>query len=328
MSKVYPAGWITVPGKGRRWRTAEGEYMMQRPAGGRPGVLEAIRNTWSEADRRLGGWLPGGGTASPVTRAVFPPQSFPQRSKELERATGVSARIVDPEKSPTLVRRVAPQISPRWGENNYANPLLNEVGIAGYRGGATPEERYIEFHELGHLSPKDKKIYSRLGVLGRTAQGVSDATGNLPPVDLAAGMAMQAFDAREEDRAERFAKAHARVGNFQGPKINPDGTSNYGNSLRKEGRELVRSSLQRMGDPFGAVSGARQFVNQIQAGPVKAEIDRVEEELSTMMRSDAYWQRQKTDGVPPEAIELSRKHTNLQERLRELGINHEVGSGQ
>lgn len=58
----YTAGWITVPGKGKRWRTAEGEYLMQRPAGSQPGILQAI-------DRALGGWLPGGGVASPLTRA-------------------------------------------------------------------------------------------------------------------------------------------------------------------------------------------------------------------------------------------------------------------
>lgn len=29
----YTPGWITVPGKGKRWRTADGVYKMQRPAG-------------------------------------------------------------------------------------------------------------------------------------------------------------------------------------------------------------------------------------------------------------------------------------------------------
>ena len=29
----YSEGWITVPGKGRRWRTADGTYMLERPAG-------------------------------------------------------------------------------------------------------------------------------------------------------------------------------------------------------------------------------------------------------------------------------------------------------
>lgn len=29
----YSPGWITVPGKGQRWRTADGTFMLQRPAG-------------------------------------------------------------------------------------------------------------------------------------------------------------------------------------------------------------------------------------------------------------------------------------------------------
>lgn len=67
---TYTAGWITVPGKGKRWRTTEGKYLMQRPAGSAPGVLNAIRSGWSRADAALGGWLPGGGVASPVTAPV------------------------------------------------------------------------------------------------------------------------------------------------------------------------------------------------------------------------------------------------------------------
>lgn len=66
----YTPGWITVPGKGRRWRTAEGNYMMQRPAGSAPGVFGALQSAWSKADKNLGGWLPGGGTANPASKAV------------------------------------------------------------------------------------------------------------------------------------------------------------------------------------------------------------------------------------------------------------------
>lgn len=63
----YTAGWITVPGKGKRWRTADGEYLMQRPAGGMPGVFGSIRDAWRSADKHLGGWLPGGGTGNPLS---------------------------------------------------------------------------------------------------------------------------------------------------------------------------------------------------------------------------------------------------------------------
>lgn len=357
----YSEGWITVPGKGKRWRDSSGKFYLQRPAGSQSffnalggayraldrraggilpgggtgnaassavatgvrraaGVVQSAGRAWSEADRRLGGWLPGGGVASPATRAVTPPQPHPRRSEELERATGIRSRIVDPDKTPTLVSRIAPQVYPRWGSNDYANPVLGEVGMRGYQGGATPQERYTEFHELGHLNPKDKKIYSRLGVLGRAMQGISDSTGNLPPVDLAAGVALQAFDAREEDRAERFAKAHAGMGNYQGPEIYADGTSDYGNSLRREGRQLRQDSVQRMKDPFGAVSGVRQVANRLQVGPAQAELRRVESELIPMVRQENY-------EVTPELVEMSRRHSELSNRLRKLGVEPEIGSG-
>ena len=67
---TYTAGWITVPGRGKRWRTAEGEYLTQRPAGSAPGVLDAIKGSWNKADAALGGWLPGGGVANPASGAV------------------------------------------------------------------------------------------------------------------------------------------------------------------------------------------------------------------------------------------------------------------
>jgi hypothetical protein len=36
--------------------------------------LNRVGQSYREAVKRLGGWLPGGGTASPVTRAVLSPQ--------------------------------------------------------------------------------------------------------------------------------------------------------------------------------------------------------------------------------------------------------------
>lgn len=67
----YTPGWITVPGKGRRWRTAEGEYMMQRPAG--DAIMGALQGAWNRADQALGGWLPGGGNPNAATRRTPPP---------------------------------------------------------------------------------------------------------------------------------------------------------------------------------------------------------------------------------------------------------------
>lgn len=54
MPKTYSEGWITVPGKGRRWRTSAGEYMMQRPAA-TPFFSNALRSVYQGAAEALGG---------------------------------------------------------------------------------------------------------------------------------------------------------------------------------------------------------------------------------------------------------------------------------
>lgn len=78
MSSRCSPGWITVPGKGKRWRTAECEYLMQRPAaGGVQGLLgvlsragQAVTRTYGDVDRRVfGGALPGGADSPVVGRS-------------------------------------------------------------------------------------------------------------------------------------------------------------------------------------------------------------------------------------------------------------------
>ena len=281
---------------------------VQRFAG--QAAVQAQR-AYSQLDKASGGWLPGGGTASPITKAVFPPQPFPKRSEELKRVTGVEGRFIDPEKTPSLVRRVASIVAPKWGTNDYANPLLNEVGMSGYTGGRTEQERRTEIHEFGHLNPKDKGLYSYFGVLGRSLQGLSNATGNLPLVDLAAGMALQHTDAPEEDRAERFAQKFAEKQNYLGPVIYKDGASDYGNRLRREGKELTSGALTRMANPFGAVSA----INQQRSKLVLQEYDRLTPLLrSAMSGNDA-------TAVSAETIKLSNRHSELEKQLRNLGVS-------
>jgi hypothetical protein len=70
---TYTEGWITVPGKGRRWRDTKGNYYMQQP-GAAPSFTNrlagAVTSGWREADKRLGGVLPGGGVPGPLTPAA------------------------------------------------------------------------------------------------------------------------------------------------------------------------------------------------------------------------------------------------------------------
>jgi hypothetical protein len=222
-------------------------------------LLNAARAKYKEADRATGGWLPGGGTASPITRSIFPPQVAPGRSKELERITGVKARIIDPSKNPSLVSTIAPVLS-SWGTADYANPLLNEIGIHNYKGtGVNPREKQLEIHELGHINPADKSYYSSAGVMGRFLTGVSEKLGKPGPLEVAGGLALQYLDAPEEDRAERFAGKYAQQLNYPSPIMESDGTSEYGNRLRRQGKETIQQSL----DPFGLLPKVQQGLSTL-----------------------------------------------------------------
>lgn len=276
-------------------------------------VLNITRSKYKELDKAAGGFLPGGGVASPLTKMLFPPQPFPKRSEELKRITGVTGRFIDPQKTPSLVHRIAPGISPMWGKEDYANPILNEIGMSNYTGGRIPSERKIEFHELGHLNPADKNLSSYAGVLGRSLQGFNEQVGKLPLVDVAAGLALQYGDAPEEDRAERFAKKYAEKGNYPSPTIYKDNTSNYGNMLRREGRELTAEGLNKLADPFGIVSKTSQFINTKRAEPIRKEMLQIEPEFKKLLMNAG-------DQISPELLTISKKHSALEQQLEALNI--------
>lgn len=273
-------------------------------------------DAYRDADRALGGFLPFGGTASPITKAVFPAQPFPGRSRELEEKTGVKGRFIDVQRTPTFVNRIANAVAPKWGHSPYANIFAGQVGMQGYQGGATPEERYVEYHELGHLNPKDKAPYSYFGGAGRALEGISDATGNLPPVDLAAGLAMRYADAEEEDRAERFTARFAKQGGYEAPYISPEGRSAYGNELRRQGQELTSSALERMTNPFGLRTRVESFVNTQRAKPLQEELTRSLPAYRELLK--------KNDEITPEIMKESERLDSLQKRIEALGIKPKV----
>ena len=275
-------------------------------------IADAVGGLWRQADQATGGWLPGGGVASPLTRAIYPPQPYPGRSEELERITGVKARIVDPNKTPTLVSRLAPSFSSVWGENDYANPLLGEIGMRDYRGGVQgSRESHVEMHELGHLNTGDKEIYSYFGVLGRALEGLSQQLGSPALLDLAAGMAMTNLDAKEEDRAERFA---AKNTNTYSTLISPDGRSGYGDSLRRQGSELISSGKERLANPFGIVTA----LNQKRSEALQKDYNRLLEQQVEQLRANP--DLGITKSVPPEYIKLNQQIEELGSRLEALGV--------
>ena len=278
--------------------------------------LNRVGQSYKEADKRLGGWLPGGGTASPVTRAVFPPQVAPARSKELERITGVKGRIIDPQKTPSLVSSIAPVFS-AWGTNDYANPLLGEIGMSNYQGtGKSPHEVRTEIHELGHLNPADKKYYSYGGVAGRFLTGVSERLGKPMPLELAGGLALKYLDAPEEDRAERFTARFAQKLNYPSPEISPQGTSAYGDMLRRQGSEISQEAINSVINPFGIpekiINKTTQFVNQQRASPLQQELSR---------SLPGYRQRAANETVPsPETLKESQRLIDLAKQIEALGV--------
>ena len=276
-------------------------------------LFEQLVNNYRKLDKKTGGWLPGGGTASPITKAVFPAQPFPGRSEELKKQTGVNARFIDPKNTPSTISAVAPLISSQWGESDYANSVLAQVGMSEYTGGKTSKERQTEYHELGHLNPKDKQLYSYLGVSGRALQGLSERTGNFAPLDLAAGFALINADAPEEDRAERFAANWAERGNFPAPQIYSDGTSGYGNSLRRQGRELTNSAIERMTNPFGLRTQIGSFFNKQRAKPLQAELTKSLPAYRQMLKSSG-------DELTPEVLAETKRLRNLQDQLEALGV--------
>lgn len=274
--------------------------------------LNKVQSGYKEADKRLGGWLPGGGTASPITRAVFPPQVAPARSKELEKITGVKGRIIDPQKTPSLVSSIAPVFS-AWGTANYANPLLGEIGMYNYKGtGKSPQEVRTEIHELGHLNPADKKYYSYGGVAGRFLTGVSERLGKPMPLELAGGLALQYLDAPEEDRAERFTARFAQQLNYPAPEITPEGTSAYGNRLREQGQETIGSVINPFGIPGKIINKTTQLVNQQRANPLQEELSR---------SLPAYRQRFANETTPSqENLKETKRLNDLVKQIEALGV--------
>ena len=66
------------------------------------------------------------------------------KEQQIKKLMGVDANIIDPNKEFSLVRKVAPTIS-NWGHSDYANPISNTIGIAGYTPGSDPYREALNF---------------------------------------------------------------------------------------------------------------------------------------------------------------------------------------
>jgi len=270
-------------------------------------LFQKAKSAYQKADKASGGWLPGGGTASPVTKAVFPAQPFPGRTKELERQTGVKTRITSLHNN-----SISDKIPYLTNSQAYANPYLNEVKMRNYQGGKTPRERYVEHHELGHIYGGDNGWTRLLGASGRSLKDFSSKLGNLAPLDVVAGLKMQHLDAPEEDRAERFAAKWAKTGNYPAPAIYEDRTSDYGNTLRRQGKELSSSGIERITNPYGIRTKVVTFINTHRAKPLQEELTR---SLPAYREASS-----KTDEITPELITESKRLSDLAKQIEALGL--------
>ena len=144
----YAPGWITVPGKGRRWRTSDGTYMNQRPAGSAPGVMDALKGAWGQADRALGGWLPGGGVANPASNVV----------------RGVSQAALGGGAMKPVLDRLKPSL----------NDGLGFLGIGGLGAGAAAVQKGMRGSGIvGPLKPSVQTISEQMKVL-KSSHGYLD----------------------------------------------------------------------------------------------------------------------------------------------------------
>lgn len=231
------------------------------------------------------------------------------REKKIKEVMGVYPNIINPGKEPSLVRSVAPLISKSWGTSNYANPLTNTIGILGYEPGDRP---YLEAHEAGHLSNEQAGLPKLFGVSGRAVTGISDQLGNPGPLELLGGGLTYAFDASEEDRAERLsAKYGPQLGGkpHKAPQIDDQGRSRYGDSLRDEGSRRMTRAAKPLIDSFNFLKNKIQRVHQ---GGMEPDIRNAVSNYRSLSKSVG-------DDITPQFLEASKNMDKLRDEYKSRG---------
>lgn len=205
--------------------------------------LNRVGSGYRKADKRLGGWLPGGGTASPLTstlqrgltepRSKLLPSSKPYtqilgatvdspalnaegqltpQAANMLRQLGISANVTGNVKETNPIAILGEHFG--YLGAAHANPLKNQIYLPSNFNNLTTLA-----HEAGHLD-KNRRVNSRPifeGILGQAidapAAAIKNLTGGelspfsqtLAPFRIAGGLATALSDAKEEDYAERFA---------------------------------------------------------------------------------------------------------------------------
>jgi len=205
---------------------------------------QGVSNAYAQADKSIGGWLPGGGTPNVLTRGYDRP---PENVAAIARSVGVSPgsfRFANLDNRRPLLNQMASTTGEigvnKWGQQSYAfrDPFVGPVmGIPG-----SEINRDTVVHELGHLQGQ------QVPDLGRAVQTVSNFVPQFAPLKFLAG-AMLNLDASNEDKAEQFRVKHSGTSS-KDLSVYPNGTSSYGNSLREEGAALRQEAVQSVTQPF------------------------------------------------------------------------------
>jgi hypothetical protein len=206
--------------------------------------LNQVGQRYKEADKAAGGWLPGGGTASPITtklqRVLAEPRtqllSSPRPYTRIAGANPLSP-VFDPKGQ---ITPQAAEMLKQLGSSASVTRNINEtnpVALLGEKFGyaaaahANPFKNQIYLpvgshntlstlaHEAGHLDksrrtgfrPMSEGIGGQIldvpaaAIKGLTGGEFSPFSQTLAPFRLAGGMLTALSDAKEEDYAERFA---------------------------------------------------------------------------------------------------------------------------
>ena len=191
----------------------------------------------------------------------------------------------------------------------YANTYTGNITYQNQQPGDNP---YLDAHEAGHLSNEEAGLPKYLGATGRITGAISDKLGNPGPLELLSGGLTHAFDAREEDRAERLsAKYGPQFGgnSSKAPHINDQGRSRYGDNLRREGTQRMAGAAKPLLDSLNFI---KSKVQGVRLGGMEPNIRNAVTNYRSLSQSAGA-------DLTPELIDASKNLDVLRKQYNERG---------
>ena len=229
--------------------------------------------------------------------------------RKMKNVMGVDATLNTSNNNPSLIDKFINSTSLKSTGSAYANTYTGNITYQDKQPGDNP---YLDAHEAGHLSNEGAGLPKYLGATGRITGAVSDKIGNPGPLELLSGGLTHAFDAREEDRAERLsAKYGSQFGGnpSKAPKIDDQGRSQYGNNLRAQGTQRMAGAAKPLLDSINFIKDKVQGARQ---GSMEPSI----RDAVTNYRSLA---QSAGDDITPELLQASNDIDKLREKYNNRG---------